>query len=78
MMMKAFLTLLMAPSGTLMEYILTEKDLINTADIMMIMMNMYQEKVGMKKIIVIKMKYMRMNLQVIMSQMKKKMMDLKR
>ena len=53
-MMKASLLPQMVPFGTQMEYILTERDMINMEDIMMTMMNMFQEKVGMKKIIAIK------------------------
>jgi len=52
--MKAFSQPQMVLSGTQMESILIEKDMTNMVDIMMIMMNMSQEKVGMKKIIVIK------------------------
>jgi len=54
-MMKAFLQLQMVHFGTLTEFILIEKDMINMAGIMMIMMNMFLVKVGMKKIIAIKM-----------------------
>ena len=55
MMMKDFLLLQMALFGIQMEYILTERDMTSMAGTMMIMVNMSQEKVGMKKIIVIKM-----------------------
>ena len=73
-MTRDFLIHQMVPFGILMEYILIEKVLISMVDITMIIMNIYQEKDGMKKIIVIKMNLM-MNLQVIMILMTK-MMDL--
>ena len=61
-------------SGIQMVSILTVMVLISTEDIMMITMNTFQEKDGMKNIIAIRMNSM-MNLLVIMIQMKK-MMDL--
>ena len=55
MMTKVFFLPQMAHFGTQMEYILIEKGMINMVDIMMTMMNMYQEKDGTKKIIATKM-----------------------
>ena len=77
MMKKDFLILQMDHFGTLMVYILTEKDMINMGDIMMIIKSTYQGKDGMKQIIVIKMRLMMiimMNMEVIMMIML--MMDL--
>ena len=54
MKMKVFSKHEMDPSETQMESILIDKDMINMEDIMKTMVNMFHEKVGMKKIIIIK------------------------
>ena len=55
MMMKDFSLPPMAHFGIQMEYILIEKGMTSTEDIMMTMMNTFLVKVGMKRIIAIKM-----------------------
>ena len=77
MMIRVFLIHRTVLFGILMGFILTEMDLINMEDIMTIIMNIFQEKDGMKKIIAIKMN-LKMNLRVIMILMKKKTMDLEK